>query len=490
MKASVKIITVVIGVILATGCASTKLQVNLDLYKEDPYIETPLTETQITKMTDGLHSVESQAVILAKDRIELAEKLYSVYETIFFATSKLLKPDYTKAELKKDIALLNGYLQEYKKAVTEKLNDIKVLIHSSRFNLTAYTKPSHTEVSRESNQGESKKEGTSIPTSKDDVINSVRKVYLAFIELGGSLGTDFEGKFVKNWSTVSKSITEKNLRNFVKTRKTPKVFDDLRSEVDQLSQSIEALRLRGYDISKEASDTLKEIAQANVARDPSAMKKTIDAIADVATNLPDSIGIGDRGTTALNELLQSTTLLYSQIDRLQDPADPIWRVVSDPANEPKWNTKFSETYFYAEGNSSIVVVRDTPMSFRPQYGQNNPAALVQSQLQISRAIGNAAISVAAVATGLPISQITGQGTGGSPATKIEESPEAEELAKRKARIEQQVRIRELAVRNMRNNLLSLKEDFLTNGSKRKVLLQQLTAILKANAPIFKPASEK
>ena len=117
---------------------------------------------------------------------------------------------------------------------------------------------------------------------------------------------------------------------------------------------------------------LKNAAMALDAPKQGDIKKSVDAIAKVATDVPSSLGIGDRGATALNQLVQSTNLLYSQVDRLQDPADPIWRIVTDPENEAKWNTQFSESYFYAQGNSSIVVVRDTPMSFRVQRAPTTP----------------------------------------------------------------------------------------------------------------------
>ena len=219
------------------------------------------------------------------------------------------------------------------------------------------------------------------------------------------------------------------------------------------------------------------------------IKKSVDAIAKVATDVPSSLGIGDRGATALNQLVQSTTLLYSQVDRLQDPADPIWRIVTDPENEAKWNTQFSESYFYAQGNSSIVVVRDTPMSFRVQRGANNPTALVQGQLQVSRALGNAAISIAAASTGMPVSHLMAKDNAGASSVDVEKFSEGENLSRRKALAEQKARVRMQVVRNLRINLISIKEDLQRidpqkNPQGYKKLRSKLEATLKGHKTVF------
>ncbi|MEI8631514.1 hypothetical protein P4S72_04080 [Vibrio sp. PP-XX7] len=94
------------------------------------------------------------------------------------------------------------------------------------------------------------------------------------------------------------------------------------------------------------------------------------------------------------KIFSSIDLLNSQLARLQNAGSPIWRVVADPVNEKRWNTKFSETYFKAEGEAGVVVVRDSPIQYRVQQAHNNPAALVEAQLQISRAVANTAIQIA------------------------------------------------------------------------------------------------
>ena len=54
----------------------------------------------------------------------------------------------------------------------------------------------------------------------------------------------------------------------------------------------------------------------------------------------------------------------------------------------------------------MVVVRDSPIKYRVQDASNNPAALVQAQLGVSRAVADAAIQIAGATTGVPLLSVT------------------------------------------------------------------------------------
>ncbi len=492
MKTYIKLLCVCFLLVLV-GCASTKLQLNLDLYKEDPFALAPLSESQIARIYQGLQSVEIESKKLADSRVELADNLFSTYKNLWFVATKSISPDYTRENLESDVEDLKSYLDVYKKKVMAKAEEIRALSKAVRDLLDAYiVDPREKETASLSKPGG---DGQKAPVrvTKYEVMDNIRKVNRSFIELGGPLHTDFEESLVKNWSVVSEMATEPNLEKMFKNSAPPPEMSELRKTIKKLGETIEELQLRGYRIPMEVSKELEVVATAAEENTPGAMKKSVDAIARAATAVPLEIGLGDRGATALSKLVQSTTLLYSQIDRLQDPADPVWRIVSAPENESKWNTTFSETYFYAEGNSSVVVVRDTPISFRAQRGSNNPAALVKSQLQIARAIGNAAISIAAATTGIPISLGPNEGQSTPPDNSTEKYPKAEELAKRKALTEQKAKFRTQAIRNLRNNLVSVREELrsIDPGKKLKDYPNQqsrLETILKAHKPIFSDLS--
>lgn len=106
---------------------------------------------------------------------------------------------------------------------------------------------------------------------------------------------------------------------------------------------------------------------------------------------------------SIKELLaqqaSNTSGLYDLIDRLQDVGDPIWRTVTDPLNEHHWNKKVGKTFVQAQGKTSMVIVRDTPLHFRAHHVENDPSNLIRGQLEIARAVGDAALTIAGVKLG-------------------------------------------------------------------------------------------
>ncbi|PRO71983.1 hypothetical protein C6Y40_18850 [Alteromonas alba] len=101
----------------------------------------------------------------------------------------------------------------------------------------------------------------------------------------------------------------------------------------------------------------------------------------------------------LAEQARNTSGLYYLIDRLQDVGDPVWRTITNPLNEHHWNKKVSKTFVKAQGDTSMVIVRDNPLHFRAHHVRNDPSALIKGQLEIARAIGDAALTIAGVKLG-------------------------------------------------------------------------------------------
>ena len=201
------------------------------------------------------------------------------------------------------------------------------------------------------------------------------------------------------------------------------------------------------------------------------------------------VSLGDK---SFIEQLKKFDLLGSQIERLQNPGDPVWKIVTSKENSNKWNVEFSNTYFRAEGNSSVVVVRDSPMEFRVQQGSNDPSALVQAQLQVSRAIADAAITVAGATTGVNLTALTKSGERtSSPDEAL--ANESEQLARLKAKVEREAELREISITRLTTNLRSIRSqleplDPAKNEDKAIIerLLNSLVTTLKADEVIFKP----
>ena len=57
----------------------------------------------------------------------------------------------------------------------------------------------------------------------------------------------------------------------------------------------------------------------------------------------------------LRDLAIAQAFYNSQVDRLQDPADPAWQEILDPANEPHWVPYFARTKFRAEASISLCL---------------------------------------------------------------------------------------------------------------------------------------
>lgn len=127
------------------------------------------------------------------------------------------------------------------------------------------------------------------------------------------------------------------------------------------------------------------------------------------------------------------------LDRLQDAADPMWRIVTQKRFDEYWNSALATNFFEAQGNSGVVVVRDSPIHYRIQRGNNNPTALVQSQLRISRALTDAAIEIAGTATGVPIKLPNSGGSTAGQSTQAQ-GVEPMAIARKRKEVEERLRI--------------------------------------------------
>jgi hypothetical protein len=184
--------------------------------------------------------------------------------------------------------------------------------------------------------------------------------------------------------------------------------------------------------------------QVGTAAKTSAAAEPLVAAALGAFGFPEPIVVDPQAKRTFERISNQH---LTNIEQLQDASDPIWKEIGKSENDAFWSTSLPETHFFAEGNSSVIVVRDTPMSFRVQRGSNNPAALVAGQLQVSRALTRAALTVASAASGTPI-PLAG---GGVPAATAEHA-DSEALARRTAEVQGQETVRRTVLRALRANL--------------------------------------
>ena len=166
-----------------------------------------------------------------------------------------------------------------------------------------------------------------------------------------------------------------------------------------------------------------------------------------------------------------------------------------PENEGRWNTTFSRTYFYAEGKSEVVVVRDNPMTFRIQRGTNDPTNLIRGQLQIARSVTDAAISIASAASGLPVGGLTSfqpsgddsEGEGTIAPGDPELQKRAKTFAEQRASAEAEARFRRAALRSLDVNLRNVQQRLLESAAgspEESAALDQLRSVLLGSKPKF------
>lgn len=467
-------------VLLSTlsGCASTRLTLNLDLYTDDPTAEANLSPARVLRLRHALDTARTEAAEMTRDRLELGDRMYEVFASLHGLLAEARRAASPPSAPEADtLAILRRYRDQYHATVETKAREVTARINAAHASLDSYV------------QG--LPAGLAAALARvDAVVKGVALVKQGLEEIAGDLGTDFEKTLVLHWPAVVASASEDNLRKVLAAKADSPEVQQLRERIQKLAATFKELADRGRRLPEPVTAALTAAVLATTP-EPAVLKRSIDAVARAATAIPLHVGLGDRGLTAVNELVRSTTLFFSQIDRLQDPADPVWRIVADPRNESKWNTTFSETHFYSEGNTSVVVVRDTPISFRVQRGANNPAALVQGQLQVSRALANAAVSVAGAALGAPLPRLPGQAAARDEASGATDS-ELEALLKRKAAVERLAASRAVAVRGLRQQLTLLRGQLQrvnqADQAAVNALLAQFRSVLKAYEAVFAPSA--
>ena len=476
------------------GCASTRLDVRVDLYREDPRASLSPSDARGIRFYQALQGAATEAAELAADQKRVANDLFKAFEAFARANTIMGDPNgpaagrvYWENQGGRATFLsgLEGQLKEHESIIEKKAERVGTAVADANGKLDTYLKLAAKEQTSDTRPA--------LLAAQAALVSASEGVQEALLALAGPFNSSFEIGLVNLWPQVASALAKGPLatRASAGDAEAKRVLGEVQKEVDRLTASIKDIAERGNRVPDRLAERLRS---ARLGLDPTKaplMQASIEAIARTAMEIPQSIQLGDRGTTALVEFTTSSTLFNTQIDRLQNPADPVWRVVTSPENAGKWNNQFARSYFYAEGNNAVVVVRDGPTSFRVQQGNNNPTALIEGQLHITRAIANSAISIAGGLSGVPVP--TKEGSGGKPSNEPETvsgppGSKVEDTSVIKARVEREAKIRSGALRNLKVNLAALKEDFSKLGDGdddgRKALLRRLQAVLSGHEQAF------
>jgi hypothetical protein len=456
------------------GCASANLTLHLDLYAEDPLVNlVELTSTRIAELDRSLKELAHEMDSFAEDRQKLADEIFGVYvASVGMYVAAVEDRRLEESELLKDpsIMALKQLVDTHKKLITDLADDSRIKIKAAQDALDRYVQ----ELSQAgSGAGTAPRMATQVQLLR--VINDATR---AVARLAGPLDTKFEQNVVSDWAGFAKTLTASK-----KLKAIPqKDLLALRAHIVNLASTVKTMRERGQNIPVTAVTALEE-AFKDVKPEPGYLKQSFDKLILATTQVSESLAPPD----ALGALVRATGVVFNLVDRLQDPADPVWRTVSRPENQDKWRNAFTETYFYAEGNTSVVVVRDTPFSFRVLKATNNPTALVRGQLQISRAIADAAIAVAGAAAGAPGIKLPTKDS--QPPDSGTDGAKAQEVAAKKAKLERQAAVRAETIRSLRRQLVVLRAQLeRADATGVGAVLQQVQSLLKAHDTLLEPVA--
>jgi hypothetical protein len=487
-------------VILLAACTSTRLTVNVDIYDEDPRLTAPMSPEEATQLVADLEQLRLEAFRNESERRFLAERSFKIYENTW------TKLGGNEAYLERYRAELDAYLTSLSNGLAAVSNAIKNAEHClESYNAmylgayeTAKTEFEGQDLNRQLKEEEARpprwwrRSDPPAPRLGEEWIirrlpGSLHGEEAKARKLVALAATEFE-KFLTSEHT-DYSMDWNELRNILYRAYEASQLDGDEVLESRVTGAFETLRTGILNLAEWSNKESRQTIDISTLRSGKQNKALFDSTIQIAleletlrNNLPKSAA----ALTALSGLVRSSARLYEMIDRLQDAGDPVWRIVADPANESRWNKTFSETYYYAEGNSSVVVVRDNPMRYRVQEATNDPSALIKGQLEITRAVTSAAIAVAGAATGMPSHALPGAD---------EELPDSstpdtqsQDLARRKADADISARLRDSTLRSLAQDLSGILIS-LSAAEVNEALIDSQAQLLRAKLEGYKATLE-
>lgn len=439
MNSSLKIPFLILGM-LAIGCASQKVQVIVDVYQGE--IPHDIKETTVINALQKFSEINVEANQVASQKIALAEGLYEAYESYLRIHSEIYSTTFEPSNM----SILNSYLVNYKDTIEGLVENVQNRVRVARASL------------------------------KQENINNISELQLyaetemindAFLDLINYQSSDLNNVLFNFWPDLLNDLRRiSDDQNLIDNNKIQSQVQALILQFSRLSKLIE----------KQNSNINIDEIDPSTLETPNAYRESINALYTIFSEIPKDVSYQNR-EKALADFTRQNSILFSQIERLQDPADPAWKFLK---NEKKnWNTEFNKTYFKAIGDNSIVLVRDTPSSFRVQQANNDPSVVIENQLQISRAVSGAAISIAGAFIGVdpPIGQ---------------QSPTDDESiysVSLKTKIEEQNKIRSRNLAALSASLEILKDELNqldpADDTKKEELIKELKALMTAYYTYFK-----
>lgn len=399
--------------LLLCGCASADFRLTVDLYDEDASLRLAREPLDLDALTAGVEAARQEAARTAETRTALARHAVTLY--------RCFVSDAPTPGLDDDLAKFEGDCRAAAAAVEAAASHARDAIAAARSELRT---------------------GPLSAAAERAVLSAAKGVADSRAVASGRLHTRLEQTLLD--ARVSADIAAAARKHVGDARVDACITDFDRAMAAYAAEGrIDALRLG------------PPLAADGVAlRDPGRVETAANRISTKLSQMVSSPPLRDESRKELQSLLGHLRFVNSQLERLQDAGDPVWRIVTDGANEAHWSPAVAHDAFSAEGNTSVVIVRDNALNYRIQRGTNDPAVLVAGQLAVARVIANTATQIAGAAMGVPAAKLPGAapkaGDGGTQAP-------ATPLAARRATTDEQERSRASARDTFVRDLQSVRE---------------------------------
>ncbi|MES2974176.1 MAG: hypothetical protein V4757_11245 [Pseudomonadota bacterium] len=380
-----------LAVVSLVGCASARLEIESAIYREEPVLSSRLNQESLLRLRAAIDSADTRAKALRDARHALAkttvEALYNYRCLIYKARSA--RYVCTPQQLVGDLGV-----SEYLGKVDEQLDLVRNATGRVRAAIIEYD-----QIAAGDRKAPPPVER--VVAGRDKVMEAINLLAARLLPMGpAGFGTDYEGDVKETLAGARGALDPATLTALSSGQANPSLQAEARKlagSLDALANELSRQEREGLRAASKTSDELKRAAQSMRAAGPGFAASVQAGVAGMA-KINDDYRL-DSGSVVIAGLAETLDFYNSQIDRLQDPADPVWREVVDPRNDAKWNPVFARTVFYSEGNTGVVVVRDRAGEFRVHQAKNNPTALIQGQLRISRAVTSGLTDVLGAMTG-------------------------------------------------------------------------------------------
>lgn len=419
---------------ILAGCASASLEVQSDIYKETPLAEKERQEDRLVHVAANIAKLKAWAPAIAEARTKLARQVIDIYAAFLeiLATDEGLENPVKIANDERE--RLSQPLPEFEEALDQAVKKVGPKANEAQIALGDYL----AELFDPATVGQERRERLFKANTDFTIkVNALKESFMVSLRSG----QDTKYANVISFLTIEVPVSLGQVDSAQ--------ADQLALQLTEASKTVEDLQARGIAVAEALQTNLSKATGSAASGTVSGIQEAVPAaVRSLATFVLSSDQVRPPNIL-IRDIAAAQTFYISQIDRLQDPADPAWLEVIDPENEANWVPFFAHTKFKAEGNAEVIVVRDRPGHYRVQRGINNPAALIQGQLEISRSIASGVTAILGAVSGVQV-PLLGQPAQGGTATAVTSGAQSERLSQQEARVDAVQRLRA----SSRNSVIS------------------------------------